>query len=146
MKASYYLGIILFFSAMMLTNCKHFESRFATKEIEQPKVVDEAVAAKLLLFKARLDSIAEYPPFRVSSETLIKNYDKRIDAIRTKIEDDKSDKLFALEERLTLLDSRNDTLKFTLNDYKVESKAKWKSFRVEFEHDLKELGSALAVF
>jgi hypothetical protein len=50
------------------------------------------------------------------------------------------------QKKISELEQKNAKLKSDLADYKDESPDKWTSFKIEFNHDMNELGKAIKDF
>lgn len=120
------------------------QSEKARENLKEAK--EEVVEAKQELKEAKRDSIAEFNEFKKESELKIKENDKSIADLKIKISKmnakDKADN----QKKISALEEKNTKLKYRLNNYKIEEKGKWTSFKSEFNHDMSELGNALKDF
>lgn len=61
---------------------------------------------------------------------------------RLRIENEKKDAKADYNQKIEALEKKNSDMKKKMDDYKMDGKDKWETFKTEFSHDMDELGSA----
>jgi chromosome segregation ATPase len=102
--------------------------------------------AKSDLKEAQQESSAEYQKFKNESEEKIRAHEKSIAEFKARIAKEKTLIKNEYEMKIAVLEQKNSDLKKRLDEFKEEGKDKWAKFKVEFSHDLDELGKALKDF
>lgn len=77
-------------------------------------------------------------------EIMIKIDDNKITIANFKIsmKGEKEDVKAVYKNQIALLEQRNDDMKVKLDAYQVDKKDDWDKFKIEFNHDMDELGKA----
>jgi hypothetical protein len=141
-KRHYILAITTLIVTFLITACESSSKKVedAQKKVEQTKV--NAIAANIELNQARKDSISNYKQFKKESEDRIIAQEKSIAEFKARIAKEKKANRAEYEKKLVQLEQKNSDLRKKLNEYKDEGKGKWISFKIEFNHDMDELGKA----
>lgn len=86
----------------------------------------------------------DFKIYKAEQEKKIAENDKKIAELKAKKNKVKQEKLSAYEDRIDELEKKNNELRSRIASYrKDEEKAKWESFKKEFNHDMDELGKSL---
>src|SRR5690606_792064 len=118
-------------------------------ENAEDKVLDakEAVIdAKIDLTLARQDSISEFQQFKTDFQNKIAVNEKTIAGLKLSIEGANQENKVLFEKKLVELEEKNNDLKIKLAEYKEEDTDQWEAFKLEFKHDMDELGKAFSDF
>lgn len=99
--------------------------------------------ARQELSQAQRDSVADYELFKKESEERINNNDKLIAAFKERMAIDKKQIKEEDQKIIDNLEQKNINMRKKIEEYKENGKDKWEAFKVEFNHDMDELGSAL---
>jgi septal ring factor EnvC (AmiA/AmiB activator) len=102
--------------------------------------------ARTNLSEVKQDTLTAYQEFVKKSEAQLKEYDKYIADLKTKIVKEKKKDKALYEKKLAKLEQKNKELKTKLVNYKNEKVSDWKEMSVEFKKDLDELGNAITGF
>lgn len=112
----------------------------AAKDVEKSK--DAVVKAADDLNKAQQAYLLDVQNYR--KEIMIKIDDNKVTIANFKIrmKDEKDDIKSIYKNQIALLEQRNDDMKVKLDAYQVDKKDDWDKFKIEFNHDMDELGKA----
>ncbi len=122
--------------AGVLTGCNS-----PSKKVE--KAEENLNEAKQELSQAQYDSVADYEQFKKESEDRINNNEKLIDAFKKRMITDKKQLKAEDQKIIDNLEQKNIDMRKKIEEYKENGKDKWSAFKVEFTHDMDELGNAL---
>jgi hypothetical protein len=103
----------------------------------------DLIIAKQELSQAQKDSAADYELFRKQSEERINNNEKVIAAFKERMLTDKKQIKASDQKIIDKLEERNINLRKKIEEYKENGKDKWSAFKLEFNHDMDEMGTAL---
>jgi len=90
-------------------------------------------------------AISEYQNFKQESEVKIKSLDNRIGDLKVYFYQNKIKNKEAFQNNLNLLEQKNDDLKKKLVN-NVQDQNNFTSFKLEFNHDMDEIGKSLKDF
>jgi hypothetical protein len=107
---------------------------------------DEAIQYKLTDSTKIQDSIntaymKDIDNYKKQTADKTSSNDTIIAGIKTKFENSKNDFKADYKKRVAELEQKNDTLKKRMDTYKAEGKDKWEIFKVQFNHDMDDLGN-----
>jgi hypothetical protein len=71
----------------------------------------------------------------------ISSNDTIIEGIKAKFENGKSDVKAGYKKSIAELEQKNAEMKKRLINYKAEGKSKWEIFKIQFNHDMDDLGN-----
>lgn len=118
------------------------------KAAEARKDVAEAnkdvMEAKEDLREAKIDSAADFQEFKKASELKIAENHKQITALKSKKSNDTKAVRAKYDEKVLALEHKNNALKMQIRGSGITKTSKWTSFKREFNHDVNELGRAIA--
>ena len=98
------------------------------------------------LSEAKDDYLVEVENFKKESADKITANDKAIAEFRTEMANSKKELKVKYDKQIADLESKNDTMKIRMANYKDEGKDNWQSFKVEFNSDMEELGRSFKDF
>lgn len=104
---------------------------------------DDLKQAKLDLYKAQQDSAADYELFIRESELRISNNEKAILDFKAKMQAENRRLKADEQKRFDELEQKNSNMRAKIAEYKESGKDKWSAFKLEFSHDMDELGTAI---
>lgn len=107
---------------------------------------NKSVKAKENIPVTQKNAVSEFQKFRKESEIKIKNYDNRLGDLKVWFYQNKIKNKEAYQDNLNLLEQKNDNLNVKLAEYNVQEQNKLVSFKLEFNHDLDEIGKSLKDF
>jgi chromosome segregation ATPase len=118
------------------------KEKTAQDKVQDAKQDLKAVQNDINTEAQKVATAEEWKEFKIKTEEMISNNEKSIAELKAKIK--KAGKtLDALREnRIDKLEQQNRDLKARLEDYE-KNQSDWESFKVEFNHDMDELGKAL---
>jgi polyhydroxyalkanoate synthesis regulator phasin len=131
------LAAIVFVSGILLTGC-NIKGKNSVKSQDMVEAAKENVAEANLALNSAIEQFKEE-----SAEAIEKNED-RIANLKIEIANENEENKVAMEEKLAELEQKNKELKEKLADYKNDGSEKWDAFKVEFNHDINELGKAFS--
>jgi hypothetical protein len=100
-------------------------------------------AAKENLDQAEEAYLMELEQYKLAEEAKIAENERKLAEFKASIAaNKKSDP--TMTTRMEDLERRNAEMKIRLAEFKADSKSKWESFKVEFDHDMNEMGDAFA--
>ncbi len=97
--------------------------------------------------EAQQDSVSDFKKFKKDSEAKIKDNEKKIADLKVKHSQMGAKELVDHQNKVSALEQKNTKLKSKLSSFKEDdSKGNWESFKVDFKHDMDELGKAMKDF
>ena len=132
-KSIFMLAVTMFIAGAMLTGCQS-----SADKVQDAK--DNVVTANQALDKAVKDSIQQ---FKKESQEKINDYDKSIADFKAGLANTKKVDKAKYEKALADLEQKKSDLKKKLEEFKEDQVANWKSFKIEFNHDMDDLGKSL---
>lgn len=105
---------------------------------------DNVLVAKDQLINAREAYLVEFEAYRKETAVMIESNDKIINAFYLRIESEESEET-KVNFRVLIADlkNKNEEMSERLSKYEVNGRDSWEKFKIEFNHDLDELGKAL---
>lgn len=91
----------------------------------------------------KLDSVADYELFKQESEERIHKNEVAIEAFKARMASDKKHMKENDQKMIDELEQRNINMRKRIAEYKENGKDEWSAFKVEFTHDMDELGTAV---
>lgn len=131
------LAAIVFVSGILLTGCN-------MKDKNTDKSQDMVEDAKENVTEANIALNNAIQDFREEAAEVIKKNEERIASFKIKITEENAENKVALQEKLAELEQKNIALKEKLAGYKNDGNENWDAFKVEFNHDMNELGKAFS--
>jgi outer membrane PBP1 activator LpoA protein len=136
-------SLILFTAAALLlavatSSCESPSSR--AEKVEDAK--KDLTQAKKDLDKATKAYLADVEKYRVEAAAKVTANEKSIAGFKARIAMEKEEVRADYEKKIDALEEKNTDMKKAMDDYKIEGKEKWESFKTEFSHDMDELGKA----
>lgn len=112
----------------------------SAKKVE--KAQENVAEANKDLEKANNDYLAEIIAYR--KETADKIAANNLSAIEfnNRITNEKKEAKADYKKKVSELEQKNSDMKKKMDDYKETTKENWESFKIEFNHDMDELGKA----
>lgn len=121
---------------LVLTNC--------TTSSEKVENAEQAVTdANNALEKANQEYLADIEHYRTETAGKIAANNQSIIDFNLRIEKEKKEVRDDYKQKIAELELKNSDMKKKMDDYKAEGKDKWETFKIEFNHDMDELGTAL---
>jgi hypothetical protein len=124
-KAILFLSVLTLLSIAILTSCN--------------SPAEKVEAAEQNLDKAKADYTKQYNAFKLESEEKISANEKIISDLKVQLKNKKGKFKYEVDS----LEKRNLSMRGKVQEYKAGGNEQWKTFKMEFNHDLKELGEAL---
>jgi septal ring factor EnvC (AmiA/AmiB activator) len=112
-----------------------------SKKVE--KANQNLIAAEANLDQAQRDSAENFENFRKEVNLLIDDNEKAIIFYKNQIKSENRNITDAEQKMMDDLEQRNINSRIKIRDYKENGKDEWKAFKVEFKHDMDELGEAI---
>jgi hypothetical protein len=106
---------------------------------------DETNAEQELKEAQRVATAEEWKAFKIETEAKIAKNEIRIGELRVKLNQPGTTFDNSLANRIDNLEQKNKDLRIRLGNY-GQNQSNWDSFKREFNHDMDELGKALADF
>jgi F0F1-type ATP synthase membrane subunit b/b' len=129
------LAASTFITGAILTGC-------STPAQKVENAQNDVKEANKDLDKANEEYLEDIKSYRKETSDRIAANDKSIAEFNARIEHEKKDAKDDYKKRIAGLELRNSDMKKRMDDYKAEGKEKWEKFKVEFSHDLDEVGKA----
>lgn len=86
----------------------------------------------------------ERDEFRAEVNKRIEKNQKRINELRAEAKSKKTEVRKEYDEKVNDLEKQNKKLKVRMDDFKDDTKDGWQKFKKEFNHDMDQLGDAIA--
>ena len=138
-KTIFILGITVFMAGTMLVGCLSSGEKVEAARDNVKDANENVQIANQELNKAKQDSILQ---FRKEAVERINMNKKSIADFKLKIAKENKVVKAKNEKKLAELEEKNNKLEKTLSDYKEDGQEKWSEFKIEFNHDLDEIGKA----
>lgn len=142
-KIIYVFAISAFFTSAMILGCNSPAKKVENAKMDVAEANNEVAKANNDLDKANADYLADVANYKketadklAANELSIKEFDARIAS-------QKKDAKVAYKQKVALIEKKNTDLKKKMDEYKEEGKDKWDAFKIEFSHDMDELGKAM---
>lgn len=111
------------------------------KKVENAK--QDLKEAKAELSQEQKDSVENFLSFkRVSEERILAN-EQIIEAYKNRMKTEKQKIKKNDQKRVDELEQRNIDMRKKIADYQANGKDNWEAFKLEFNHDMDDLGKAL---
>lgn len=138
-KKMFFSFLTLFFMVSML-GCEKSPQR-ATEAVEDAK--KDLQKANENLVEAKLDSSNQYNKYREDVNARLAENDRKIVAIREKMQQEKQDMRVKYEKRISELEGKNAKLKTDIGSYTKDNN-KWNSFKERFDKEMDDLGKDIS--
>lgn len=143
-KTLFTLALTTLIAGTVLLGCKSStkEEKESQENVQDAKdnlndAKDNLVVAK----KAASDQ--EWNAFKKNTDSIINDNEIRITELKLKIKKGGKTIDAKYKENIDLLDQKNKDLKAKMEAYKNDASSDWQSFKLEFDHDMNELGQSL---
>ena len=103
---------------------------------------NKVMEAKEDLNEANEEYLIEVENYKKETAKKITANDQTIIELKARMEFVKKGLKESYRKQIAALEQRNNDMKKKIDEYKVEGKEKWETFKAEFSHDLIELGKA----
>lgn len=113
----------------------------STEQLKEAK--QEVVNADENLAEAEADYLVDMENYKVVTAEKISANEKSIAEFKARVAQSKKDAKKDYEKKIGELEQKNTDMKRKLDEYKLEGKEMWDSFKIEFNHDMDELSEAL---
>jgi len=110
------------------------------------EVSKQKIDAKQELKETKKDTVSEFKKFKKESELKIKSIDNSIGDLKVYFYKNKVKDKEAFQNNLNLIEQKYDNVKKKLTDFNIKGQTQLTSFKLEFNHDLDELGKAVKDF
>ena len=121
---------------LLLTNCSTPAEKVANAE-------NKVIKANKELAEATSKQQAELEVYRRETAAKISANNESIAAFNARIASEKQEAREAYRKKVSELEQKNTDMKKRLDDYKADGKDNWEKFKIEFSHDMDEIGKAL---
>jgi hypothetical protein len=111
------------------------------KKVE--KANENLIEAEEKLDEVKKDSLADFENFKKEVNLLIDENEKAIIFYKNQIRAESRKITDAEQKMIDELEQRNINFRIKIKEYKENGKDEWKAFKVEFKHDMDELGIAI---
>jgi phosphoenolpyruvate-protein kinase (PTS system EI component) len=111
----------------------------AEKVADAQNTVD---AANQDLDQANREYLADVEKYRKEASEKIATNEKSIAEFNARMANEKSEAKAAYQQKITAIEQKNSDMKKKMDEYKAEGKDQWEKFKIEFSHDMDELGNA----
>jgi Flp pilus assembly protein CpaB len=141
------LAVVAFMAGTLSTSFGQVVDKKSEKARENLKEEKkDVVVAKQDLAVAKKDSVTEYQTLTNESNLKFKSNEKSIADLRAAITKTNSTAQTSDQQKVSLLEDKNNSLKKELADYKELGQTKFTAFKTEFNRDLTQLAKELKDF
>lgn len=130
------IAVCFLFSGILFTSCNT-----PSQKVENAEANVEA--AQKDLEKAQQEYLADVENYRRQTALKIQANNKSISDFNASVEAEKAEVKAAYKIKIAELEKKNNDLQLKLDGYKADSKDKWETFKMEFNRDMDQLGTAL---
>ena len=145
-KIVFTLAATALIAGVLFTSCNSSSRKIKNAEDKVLDAKEAVIDAKIDLTQARQDSVNEFQQFKTDFQNLISSNEKKIAGLKLSIADASQKNKIQFGKKLSVLEKRNNELKIKLSEYKEDETDQWKAFKLEFKHDMDELGKAFSDF
>ena len=135
-KATYFPAVLMFIVGTILSACNS-----STEKVENEK--NNITEAKQDLNQAQEEYNDDVQEFKKETNDKIAGNEKTIAELNTRIAKEKKGAKADYKNKIANLEQRNADMKKKMDEYKEEGKDKWKSFKVEFNNEMDDLGKSI---
>ena len=140
-NAVFILTITAFIAGTMLTGCQWMDKQKQTTQDNLKEAKNNVLEVKQDINNDLNDSIQQYKKLYAKK---IKANEESMAKLKMNVDAQKRVDRAAYEQKLALLEQRNSDLKKKLEDFKATGNDSWEKFKLEFNHDMNELGKAFS--
>lgn len=132
-----FIAIPAFMLALTLGSCN-------TPSEKVTNAKEDVVEARAALEKAEADCTSDIEKFRKETDERIVANQKSLNEFNARISKQKKEAQEEYKNKVADLEQKNSDMKKKMDDYKAAGKENWEKFKIEFSHDMSELGKALS--
>ncbi len=122
-------------SGPLLTGCNT-----SSEKVEHAQ--EDVKDAKMDLKEAKEDYLVDVENYRKETAEKIEANNQSIAEFKARKEADKKEAREEYNEKVAKLEQKNTDLQKKMDDYKMDGKDNWEKFKIEFNHDMEELGQS----
>jgi len=122
-------------SGPLLTSCNT-----PSEKVENAQ--EDVKDAKMDLKEANEDYLVDVENYRKETAEKIAANNQSIAEFKARKEADKKEAREEYNEKVAKLEQKNTDLQKKMDDYKMDGKDNWEKFKIEFNHDMEELGQS----
>lgn len=126
---------------ILIAVAAYFISRNSSAE-NVASAEDKVMEAQRNLDNANIAYLTDMETYRKETKAKIDANNESIAAFNARIEAEKEEAKTDYKRKIAKLEQTNTDMKKRLDDYKADGKDNWEKFRIEFNHDMEELGKA----
>jgi hypothetical protein len=130
-----YLTIVAIATVLSATSCKSDKDKV-------DEATSQVVEAGDDLKEANDDYLLEVEKYKLETADKIIQNDKSIAEFNARVKTEKKETREQYIKDIAALEAKNADLKMKMEVYKADSKENWDKFKIEFSHDMDELGKA----
>lgn len=135
-KSIFLLGTSALLTTAILSSCNSEAKESGESSVNVDK-------AKQDLDKAQMNYNKQIEAFKKESEAQISANKKIISDLKDNSKTMKSKAKMMYENTLDSLEKRNEIMNERIEEYEEEGSEKWEAFKLEFKHDINEIGIAI---
>jgi DNA anti-recombination protein RmuC len=131
--------IILIFAVVFVsvfTSCKDSTEKVANAE-------SDVAEAQEKLKEAESDYLIDVEKYKEQTAAKIDANNKSISDFNERIAKEKKAVKAEYKEKIAQLESKNTDMKKKIDEYKLEGKEKWSTFKTDFDKEMDELGKSI---
>jgi hypothetical protein len=130
-----YLTIVAIATVLSATSCKSDKDKL-------DEATSQVVEAGDDLKEANDDYLLEVEKYKLETADKIIQNDKSIAEFNARVKTEKKETRDQYIKDIAVLEAKNSDLKMKMEVYQADSKENWDKFKIEFSHDMDELGKA----
>ncbi len=138
-KSIVVIAASVFITGAILTSCKSSSEKVENAQ-ENLKEANQDLA------KANEEYLADIESYRKEASDKYDANEKSIAEFEARIANEKKEAKADYKKRIAGLEQKNSDIKKRMDDYKASGKEEWEKFKLEFNHDMEELGKAFTDF
>jgi hypothetical protein len=131
-------------AAILLTGAIFTSCNTAAEKVDNAE--DKSIKADEDFNSAKEEYLADIENFKIETTAKIDANNQMITDFKVKIASSKKDAQIYYQEQITILEQKNIAMKEKLDTYEESGKDNWKSFKIEFNKDMADLGEAFKNF
>lgn len=136
-KSAFFYTLAIGVTVFAFTACNQNKTTNSSTSVTDTTAVKTAIAVDTNQLNA------DWEKFRADADQKLKQHDDSLEAIKKKLAKLNKEKQLKYEKHIADLQSKNDSLKARLHNFRIESKEKWENFKAKFSQDMDSVSNPL---
>ncbi len=134
-KSILVLSAVTVITSAIVTSCNSHSEKVENAQAEVTEAQND-------LNKANEQYLEDIKNYKIETSEKITANEKIIAEFDARIKDEKKDARAEYKIKIAALEKKNSDMKMKMDNYQLSGKENWEKFKMEFTHDMDELGNA----